>query len=245
MRIIRAPNLAKAHELVVKTVLEHGSPITTEDGESTIEAEEVAIRVEDPLTEPMVSRASRFQKRFMEEYARALIEGSAAMFEYDYHSRLFDWGERLDSRGSPVHLDQVDYIIRKLKMAQQTRRALAITWNPVVDEDLDECPCLQLVQCLVRKDTLHMKVVFRSNDMLTAAGANMFALVSLQRHISDAIGLRCGSYTHISLVPHIYIKRDAHDIPPFCMTGAGITPVKEACQICQGCRSRSYKAQTL
>jgi len=50
-----------------------------------------------------------------------------------------------------------------------------VTWNPYVDEQLDDCPCLQLVQCLVREGRLSMKVVFRSNDMLSAAGANMFA----------------------------------------------------------------------
>jgi thymidylate synthase len=81
-----------------------------------------------------------------------------------------------------------------------------------------------------------MKVVFRSNDMLSAAGANMFALVHLQKYIADQLGLPCGPYTHISLVPHVYYKRDLADIEPFCGRGGFIQPVDEVCRACGECR---------
>jgi len=113
---------------------------------------------------------------------------------------------------------------------------MAITWNPYIDEQLDDCPCLQLVQCLVRNGHLSMKVVFRSNDMLTAAGANMFALVHLQKYIAEQLGLPLGYYTHISLVPHIYYKRDVNDIEPFCGKGEYIKPATEVCRTCGKCR---------
>jgi len=236
MRCIRAHTLASAHEQVVKMVLEKGTPLTTENGEQTVESEEVAIRVEHPTTAPMVSPASRFSERFMEQYARDLIAGSGSIFEYDYHDRLFNWGDGLFSReGSGVHIDQVAYIIRKLRESPSTRRAIAITWNPEKDQTMNDCPCLQLVQCVSRSGLLHMKVVFRSNDMLTAAGANMFALVSLQKHIAENLGLGCGSYTHVSLVPHIYYVRDAADIEPFCRRGGVMSPIPEVCRSCGKC----------
>jgi len=116
MRCIRAPTLASAHEQVVKIVLEKGTPMTTENGEETVESEEVAIRVERPDTIPMVSPASRFSERFMEQYAHDLISGSGSVFEYDYHDRLFNWGEGLFSKdGAEVHSDQIAYIIRKIR----------------------------------------------------------------------------------------------------------------------------------
>jgi thymidylate synthase len=272
MRMIRAPSIGRAHELVVKMVLEKGWVLRTEDDEATIEFEEVAMQVDTPLAAPMTSPHSRFQQRFVEQYARDLIEGSKASFEYDYHGRLFDWGERLcssatddlsrsySSTGQGVHIDQIAYIVDKLKKSPESRRAIAITWNPVIDEQLDDCPCLQLVQCVLRNGSpvvprqtigravtkfhddnvsssckLHMRVVFRSNDMLTAAGANMFALVRLQSHIAGRLGAPCGTYTHISLVPHIYYLRDMHDIEPFCGKGAFIQPVAEVCHACGGC----------
>jgi thymidylate synthase len=235
MRIIRAPSISRAHELVIKMILEKGYPVVTEEGEATMESEEIAMRIDQPLTKPLVSPASRFQQRFMEQYAHDLLEGSGSVFEYDYHGRLFHWGDPLEYRGKTIGVDQVAYIIRKLSSSEQSRRALAITWNPVVDEDLANCPCLQLVQCLIRDARLQMKVVFRSNDMLTASGANMFALVHLQKMIADKLGVIPGPYTHIALVPHIYYKRDIDDIEPFCRKGELIRPVKEVCSICGKC----------
>ena len=249
MRLIRAPAIGRAHEQVVKMILEKGWVLQTEDDEATIEFEEIAMQVDTPLAEPMVSPHSQFQQRFVEQYARDLLQGSKASFEYDYHGRLFNWGERLTSNGQNVHIDQIAYIIEKLRTSQKSRRAIAITWNPVIDEQLDDCPCLQLVQCVLRDGTpmklhddnevssckLHMRVVFRSNDMLTAAGANMYALVQLQKHIADQLGVPCGTYTHISLVPHIYYLRDMHDIEPFCGKGTLIHPVADVCRACKRC----------
>jgi thymidylate synthase len=235
MRSIKAPTLSHAHEQVIKTILEKGWVLRTEDGEDTVEAEEVAIRVEDPRQEPMISPSSRFQRKFMEKYARDLLHGSPSVFEYDYHDRLFNWGSGLEHEGTPVHVNQIQYIIDKLRASPVSRRAIAITWNPATDETMADCPCLQLVQCVIREGKLHMKVVFRSNDMLTAAGANMFALAMLQEYIAGELGLPCGSYTHISLVPHIYFRRDITDIEPFCGRGSKIRPIPEVCSVCGKC----------
>lgn len=235
MRVIRAPSIGRAHEQVIQMILEKGWILNTEDDEATIEFEEIAMQVDSPLAEPMVSEHSRFQQKFVEQYAKDLLNGSHASFEYDYHGRLFDWGEKLSAGGQPVHVDQIAYIVEKIRSSPNTRRAIAITWNPVIDETLDDCPCLQLVQSVLRNGKLHMKVIFRSNDMLTAAGANMYALVQLQKSIADQLGASCGTYTHISLVPHIYYIRDIHDIEPFCGKGKLIQPVREVCRACQRC----------
>jgi thymidylate synthase len=235
MRVIRAPSIGQAHEQVVRMILEKGWVLNTEDAEATVEFEEIALQVDTPLAEPMVSPHSRFQQKFVEQYARDLLQGSHALFEYDYHGRLFDWGERLAENGKPVHIDQIAYIVEKLQSSPVSRRAIAITWNPVIDEKLNDCPCLQLVQCVLRDRKLGMRVIFRSNDMLTAAGANMYALVQLQKSIAGQLGVPCGTYTHISLVPHIYYIRDIHDIEPFCARGTLIQPVKEVCRVCQRC----------
>ena len=234
MKLIRSPTLSRAHELVVRYILEKGYYLKTENGEETMETDEICITVETPLESPMVSSASRFKESFLEEYAKNLIYGSDAVFEYDYHGRLFDWGCGLEMNGE-IHQDQIQYIIDKLAANPESRRALAITWCPPVDESLNDCPCLQLVQCVVRNGKLDMKIIFRSNDMLSAAGSNMYALVCLQKHIADALNLPVGTYTHISLVPHVYFRRDAADIPPFCKNGAEFTPALEVCKACGQC----------
>ena len=237
MRTFRAPSIAAAHEWAVRTVLEKGYPVTTENGEATIECEPIALELRAPLAEPMASPASRFQRRFLEQYAADLLNGSDAAFEYDYYSRLFAWGEGL-ACDAPVAVDQVAYIVRKLAEAPVSRRAIAITWNPVTDEEMRDCPCLQLVQCELREGRLAMQVVFRSNDMLSAAGANMFALVHLQQAIAERVGASVGTYTHISLVPHLYHRRDAADLARFCERLGTVVPVNGACAVCRGCAGR-------
>ena len=241
MRMFRGPNVAAAHEWAVRTVLEKGYAVTTENGEATIECEPIAMELRDPLAEPMASPASRFQRRFLEQYATALLEGTEAIFEYDYHSRLFGWGEGLardNTRDGAPPIDQIKYIVRKLKEAPVSRRAIAITWNPITDHEMRDCPCLQLVQCELRDGRLALQVVFRSNDMLSAAGANMFALVHLQQEIAGRLGAEVGTYTHISLVPHLYHRRDAADLARFCERFGSVAPVPGACAACRGCAGR-------
>ncbi len=60
-------------------------------------------------------------------------------------------------------------------------------------------------------------------------------LFRLQKSIAESLGVPCGIYTHISLIPHIYYIRDIHDIEPFCKKGECIQPVKEVCQACRKC----------
>ncbi|HJJ91025.1 MAG TPA: thymidylate synthase [Methanocorpusculum sp.] len=235
MKIIRAPNLGRAHELVIRYILENGSFLRTEDGDDTVETDEVCLQVETPLCLPMSSQYSRFKEAFLDLYSHNLLFGSNAMFEYDYHGRLFDWGCGLWNAGGEVHCNQVQYIIEKLRKFPESKRAIGITWCPTIDVRLRDCPCLQLIQCVVREGRLDMKVVFRSNDMLSAAGANMFALVRLQEFVAREIGVAVGAYTHISLIPHIYFRRDAADIPPFCQMGHAFTPREIVCRACGSC----------
>lgn len=238
MRTFRSPNIAAAHEWAVRTVLEKGYPVETENGEATIECEPLAMELRDPLAGPMASPASRFQARFLEQYAADLLEGSDAVFEYDYHSRLFGWGEGLECRGAPVRVDQVAYIVGKIAEAPSSRRAIAVTWNPATDEAMRDCPCLQLVECQLRDGLLTMQVVFRSNDMLSAAGANMYALVRLQERIAGLLGAGIGTYTHVSLVPHLYHRRDAADLARFCERFGAVAPAPGTCATCRGCAGR-------
>lgn len=219
MPFIKAPNLANGHYRIVKTIYEKGGPVITENGEWTLELNETSvIHLKNPLEEPMVHERSRFQRKFLDKYAENVIFGSDSKFEYDYNGRLRKYDGHLGSSCANVEsIDQVDYIIKKLRKNPQSRRAIAITWIPRIDENNDDCPCLQLLQCLVRSDDhgemkLNEKVVFRSNDMLSAAASNAYAFIKLQKHIAEELNLPLGSYEHISTNPHIYYKRDFDDL---------------------------------
>lgn len=216
MKLIQSNSIGRLHELVVEYILEKGCEILTEDGAATLETDAVTLFTKTPLDEPMINTKSPIHSDFANTYAHNLVHGSESNFEYDYHTRLFDWGK--NSSVDVYRTDQIQYIIDKLAVEPNSRRAQAITWIPPDDVKLRDCPCLQHIQCKIRDNELHMSVVFRSNDMLLGAGANMYALVHLQKHILDKINLKndsnltMGSYTHIALIPHIYVDRDIDEL---------------------------------
>ncbi len=224
---VRAFCLGKAHEEVIKSIVQKGKFLVTEDGEKTLELPEpFNIHVSEPFADYMVSPYNMFGERAMQQYVHDLIRGTDSEFVYTYHDRLFDYPRR-DETGNPRGdgdkdgIDQVAYIIEKLRSDPSSRRAEGITWYPEYDDGSKNPPCLQRIQCLVRDGALNMHVEFRSNDMLSALGANMYALAHLQKHIADALGLPVGWYSHTSVSAHIYYKRDHEELMKY-IKGLGL-----------------------
>jgi thymidylate synthase len=225
---VRAYCLGKAHEEVIKTILRYGRFLETEDGEKTLELPEpFNIHVRDPFTDYMVSPYNMFGANAMQKYVDDLIQGSESDFVYTYHDRLFDYprssenGGRIVGDGTGEGLDQVAYVIRKLKEEPNSRRAMGITWFPLKDMESDNPPCLQRLQCFIRDGLLNMHVEFRSNDMLSALGANIFALAHLQNHIAEALDAECGWYSHTSVSAHLYYDRDQVELKKY-IRGLGL-----------------------
>lgn len=227
MRLIVAPSIAAAWERAVRHVLVKGVPVTTEDGEETLETDEMIVKVDNPLWN-LKSPHARCPcgKNMLDAYADQLIKGTDGVFEYDYHTRLFrqDYADSFVSSYMDewVQFNQIDkYAIPYLKGNAVSRRAVCVVWS--LDDSQkqfwgDAVPCLQWIQFLVRDNKLQMKVLFRSNDVLLAMHANMYALVHLQQYVATALGLPVGSYTHIVTVPHIYYKRDANEVQKWSST---------------------------
>jgi len=209
IELISAPTLSTAHEKIIKYIVEKGYYSFTEDKEHTVETDTIAVYVDTPFRLPRISEFAPQQEMAAKEYARQLIEGSANEFDYTYHGQLFEWNIDYIHGHKIVH-NQVQYIIDKLKEQPESRRAIAIVFDPLKHQYTDKSvPCLQLMQMVYRQSRLHMKVVFRSNDMLTASGLNMYGLTELQKVIANALEIPVGSYTHIALIPHLYHIRDS------------------------------------
>jgi thymidylate synthase len=228
---IRTYCIGKAHEEVIRAILKHGRPLITEDGEKTLEMPEpLNIHVNDPFADYMISPHNRFGPGAMQQYVSDLLNGSDSDFVYTYHDRLFDYPEaaceesgavtfRGDGHGGGI--DQVTGLIDKLRQEPASRRALAITWFPAKDRQSASPPCLQRIQCFVRDGRLNMYAEFRSNDMLSALGANMYALAHLQQYIAETLGLACGWYSHTSVSAHLYYARDIVELLEY-INGLGI-----------------------
>lgn len=205
MHLLLCDSIASAHEKIINYVIWNHRIVQTEDNEKTWESNPISIEIRTPLQEKMIHVKSSFQKQRCDEYAHQLIYGTSATFDYTYHERLFAYGE--------YKINQIDKLIDHIKKESLTRRAIAITWIPEKDTNtIVSVPCLQFVQFIQRDGKLNMVVLFRSNDILQAIGGNMYALVRLLDHVSNLLGLRPGSYTHIISIPHLYPVRDASEL---------------------------------
>lgn len=220
--VVRTYSLGDAHEKIIKRIIQYGTYVVTEDEEKTIELPEPAqIHVDYPFTPRMISPFNQFGEAAMGGYVDQLLKGAKGDFAYTYHERLFAYNEDYEEGD---YVNQVDYVVEKLKGESNSRRAQAITWQPGKDNGSGHPPCLQRMQCFVRDDKLNMVVDFRSNDMLSALGANMYALVHLQKQIADSLGVPVGWYEHNSSSAHIYVERDWDDLLRY-VDGLGIQGV--------------------
>lgn len=235
---ITVDTISQGHERVVRDILLHGEELETENGELTIEwppEDPYVIHIKQPFKQPMFSEACRLKSQSLDGYVKQLLTlhpPSSMSASYYYSNRLFDYPLlRCDLEepweddpyyyigdGNGDGLNQIYHsIIKRLSLSPKSRRAMAITWVPEMDVNKDEPPCLQLIQCFIRDQQLHMTCYFRSNDMLSAWGANAYGLAHLMKYVCDRIDqpITIGTLTTISSSAHIYWKRDKQELNEF------------------------------
>ncbi len=167
-----------------------------ERGSETRWHENVMIHIEDPYSGRVSEKYPFSEKVLKEKYATQLLNPDRMDFDYTYGERLNAWGEE--------EINQIEYVIKKLKENPNSRRAVATTWDPRKDTHVDEVPCLNHFVFMVREGYLDITVMIRSNDMYGAWPANVYALGELLNYVAERTGLKSGTVTTISVNAHIY-----------------------------------------
>lgn len=101
-------------------------------------------------------------------------------------------------------INQIDYIVQKLKDCPYSRRAQAITWRPLIDPYHEDPPCLQRIYMRVKDDKLIMQTTWRSRDLFRAWEANVNGMIRIQKSVADQLGVEMGHYLDFSNSLHIY-----------------------------------------
>jgi len=101
-------------------------------------------------------------------------------------------------------INQIDYIINKLKEKPYTRRAQATTWRPYIDPYSEDPPCLQRLFFRVKNDELIMQTCWRSRDLFRAWEANVNGMVRIQKYIAEELNVGIGHYLDFNNSLHIY-----------------------------------------
>jgi len=101
-------------------------------------------------------------------------------------------------------INQIEYIIQKLKEKPYSRRAQAITWRPLVDPYHVDPPCLQRIYMRIKNNRLIMQTTWRSRDLFRAWEANVNGMIRIQKYVADQLGVGIGHYLDFSNSLHIY-----------------------------------------
>lgn len=207
---ISRKSIGQAWEAAVLHTWEHGSILETEYGEKSRDVVG-CIEVLEPLSQPIVHKAVfawHRRKGYTEEVLRGVEDHRIGKdWWYTYHQRLFNYPAGSDGYPEAPFVDQIEYIVEKLKEKPFSRRAQAITWSPVHDAWKDDPPCLQRVWARVVDGKLEMHSSWRSRDLWKAWWLNVYALSKLQKLIADRLGVEVGRYIDMSSALHIY-ERD-------------------------------------
>lgn len=159
----------------------------------------MTILVKEPFKEPMISKFFIGGTRELQEYVMEMLDGIKD-FEIEKGNWVYTYHDR--------YVKQVPFIIDELKKDPSSRRAVMMIRDES-DIGSDDPACWQHVQYFIRDNKLHCKALFRSNDACKAIFMNMFAIIMIQKRISDTLGIEIGTYTHRANSFHCYEK----DIP--------------------------------
>ena len=194
---VKGTSLPEAYHLALKALHENNDELPCPDYSTRQKEASMTFVVENPLSEPMISKLFIAEPRSLEQYRQEILDGildfevERGNWEYTYHLRM----EK-----------QIPWVISELRRSPESRRAVMMI-RTERDMSTDSPACLQHIQYFIRGGALHCKVLFRSNDATKATFMNAFALIMLQKRVADALGTPIGTYTHRANSFHVY-ERD-------------------------------------
>ena len=194
--VVRGTSLADVWVEILWTVMQFGRVSGTDYGLQQKEVIDLVSIVEEPDRGlDRVPDWAPFRAEDVAKYVAFFLDprvGGQATYSY---------GERLAAHWG---FDQVELLAAELHRSRQSRRAVAVTWDPSADLLSVEPPCVILVQFLLREDRLHASVYIRSNDMLRAYPLNAAAVAMVQTKLASELHAAVGELALVSASAHVY-----------------------------------------
>lgn len=151
--------------------------------------------------------------RYGMDFAMGLLNTECAMSkakEFDY-----SYGERIRRN------DALPNVIEILRNEPSSRTCVLPVFVPadswyakeraINQYPVKEVPCVVECTVILREGLLHMDLVMRSNDVLTAMPSDVYGFRELQQYIADQVGVKMGSFTHCILFSAHIIEENGSD----------------------------------
>lgn len=208
--LIEAEEIADGWMELVKKIMQEGKEIKDERGSLTKELLNVMVNIRKPLgksiSEYYLSNLTTIQNikvpegyfwsgEKLEIYSQQFLSKDLQGFVYTYGNRL-----RKHFQG----IDQIGKAIERLKNCEESRRAISVTWDPVLDTENDEVPCMMLVDLKIRNGKLNTTGLWRSHDIYGAWFPNAVGLTNLALYAAGELGVKVGTLTIHSISAHVY-----------------------------------------
>jgi len=207
--LIQEDELADGWEALVRKIMEEGKEIKDERGSLTRELLNIMVNVRNPLGKKLSGYLSNMARinniRVPEGYfwsGEKLEIYSQQFLSKDRQGFVYTYGNRLRQHFQGV--DQIQEAIKRLRNCEESRRAISVTWDPVMDTENDEVPCMMLVDLKIRDGKLNITGLWRSHDIYGAWFPNAVGLANLAQYAAGELGVQVGSLTIHSISAHIY-----------------------------------------
>ena len=196
--IVHAATLPEAYHQALLILNDYGEKRPCPAYDTHEKSVSITIDIARPLMEPRISKLIPCDPGALQQYLMEMEDGImdfeytvAKNWPYTYHNRM---------------IEQLIEVVKILKKDPFSRRAVVCIRRPG-DVDMDDPPCLQLIQYILNDGMLDCYVTFRSNDAVKAFFMNAFALIDIQRIVSDVLEVPIGRYIHTANSFHCY-ERD-------------------------------------
>ncbi|MCE5214077.1 MAG: thymidylate synthase [Methanobacterium sp.] len=208
--LIEADEIADGWETLVRKIMEEGKEIKDERGSRTKELLNIMVNIKNPLGKNLsdyyLSNMARISNiRVPEGYfwsGEKLEIYSQQFISKDLQGFIYTYGNRLRKHFQDI--DQIQEAINRLKNCEESRRAISVTWDPVMDTKNDEVPCMMLVDLKIRDGKLNITGLWRSHDIYGAWFPNAVGLANLAQYAAGELGVKVGTLTIHSISAHIY-----------------------------------------
>lgn len=200
---IKEDNITQAYLKIVDTVLKNGHTTHDERGDTMTETLNIVTLIKNPIPSTpiplpihqtvQVPRTSFWDNNRLEVYCNEFLSKDKQDFVYTYGNRL----------RAHFNVDQIDNAIKRLKNCKDTRRAVSVTWDPIIDDYETDAPCLILVDFKIRDGELYTTALWRSHDIYGAWFPNLVGLTYLAQYVAKNTDTRIASITVHSISAHI------------------------------------------
>ncbi len=150
-------------------------------------------------------RDATFLNRFVRDFSERFAEDDGDQWgAYGYR-----WRQHFDNTQSYTQkaLDQLDYVVRRLRADPLDRRVVIAMWDPNHDVEMDtrDLPCNTHIYPRIVNGALDLMVCCRSNDVVWGAcGANAVHFAFLQEYLAGRIGVGVGTLRQMTTNLHGY-----------------------------------------